>query len=261
MFDCFSAHRMYRINQDSANRAARCELSGGSRVQYNRFSTVERKRIVELLAPFVGGSQGEAILSDKLVSSISTYIDMLFRWNARINLTAIRDPEQVIIRHFGESFFAASQLFPRFPERDFKSETHPSLADLGSGAGFPGIPIRLLVPDVSLTLIEANQKKAVFLQEVSRALELSDIKVENIRAETLSCTFDVVTLRAVEHFTEALAVAGRLVAPSGRLALLIGKSQAASVHSVLQEFTWTEVIPVPLSDSRVMLTGTRNQED
>jgi 16S rRNA (guanine527-N7)-methyltransferase len=236
-------------------------LAAGPDSSYNRFSTVERNRIVELLAPFVVGSQGEAILSDKLVSSISTYIDILLRWNARINLTAIRDPEQMIVRHFGESFFAASQLFPRFPEGRFKSETHPSLADLGSGAGFPGIPIKLLVPDVSLTLIEANQKKVVFLREVSRALELLDVRIENIRAEALSGAFDVVTLRAVERFTEALAVAGRLVAPSGRLALLIGKSQVASVHPMLQEFTWTEAIPVPLSDSRVMLTGTRNQDD
>jgi 16S rRNA (guanine527-N7)-methyltransferase len=223
---------------------------------------MDRNRIAELLAPFIGGIESEVVLSDQLLSDISIYIDMLLRWNARINLTAIRDPEQIVVRHFGESFFAARQLFlGGGKSRGAKAETHLSLADFGSGAGFPGIPIKLLVPDVSLTLIEASQKKAVFLREVSRALDLSDVRVEDARAETLSATFDVVTLRAVERFTEVLPVAGKLVASSGRLALLVGKSQVVSIYSGLRQFRWLQSVTIPLSDSRVFLAGIRNQED
>jgi len=219
---------------------------------------MDRNYIAELLAPFVGTSEGGAILSDKLLEDISIYIDILLRWNARISLTAIRDPEQIIVRHFGEAFFAARRLFPNSAR---KNRCGSTLADVGSGAGFPGIPIKLLVPEVSLTLIESNQKKAVFLREVSRALELSDVKIENVRAEVLSGAFEVITLRAVERFTEVLPVATRLVAPGGRLALLVGKSQLESIPRTSSEITWSPEVPVPLSTSRVFLIGTRNQKD
>jgi 16S rRNA (guanine527-N7)-methyltransferase len=227
---------------------------------YNRSQQMDRSRIAELLAPFVGGSEAEAILSGKLLSDISMYVDILLRWNARMNLTAIRDPDQIIVRHFGESFFAACQLFPNFSRKSLEDSNYPLLADLGSGAGFPGIPIRLLVPEVSLTLIESNQKKAVFLREVLRALELSEVKIENVRAETLSGPFDVVALRAVERFTEVLPLAARLVALGGRLALLVAKSQLASIYSTARQFTWSQPVPIPLSVSRVFVAGVRNQE-
>jgi 16S rRNA (guanine527-N7)-methyltransferase len=229
-----------------------------NRRQLQSLSTVDRNRIAELLTPFVETSEGEAILSDKLLHDISIYIDILLRWNARINLTAIRDPEQIVLRHFGEAFFAARRLFPNGSS---KNRGRSSLADVGSGAGFPGIPIKLLVPEVSLTLIESNQKKAVFLREVSRALELSDVKIENERAETLSGAFEIITLRAVERFTEVLPVAAGLVATAGRLALLVSQSQLESIPRTLSEITWSCRVPVPLSDARVLLIGTRNQKD
>jgi 16S rRNA (guanine527-N7)-methyltransferase len=129
------------------------------------------------------------------------------------------------------------------------------VADLGSGAGFPGIPIKLWAPNIALTLIESNHKKATFLREVARALTLTDIDIQNVRAETLPpSTFDAVTLRAVERFAETLPVAARLLAPGGRLALLIGDSQVDIARSALPTFAWDP--PIPQSQSRVLLTGT-----
>ena len=188
------------------------------------------------------------------------YIDILLRWNARINLTAIRDPEEIVTRHFGESLFAARYLFPCVSSMSSVVKALDSanvrLADLGSGAGFPGLPIKLWAPSISLTLIESNHKKAAFLREVTRALSLTDIDIQNARAESLPpSTFDVVTLRAVERFPQALPVAASLLAPAGRLALLISSSQLEAAHAALPVFTWQSPFAIPESNSRVLLLG------
>jgi 16S rRNA (guanine527-N7)-methyltransferase len=241
-------------------------------------------RIAELLQPFLspiqdpchsepGRRPGEepVVLSQTQLQHISTYIDILLRWNARINLTAIRDPEEIVTRHFGESLFAARHLFPRpasaysAPVKGFDSaearspKAEARLADLGSGAGFPGLPIKLWAPHVSMTLIESNQKKASFLREVVRALTLTDINIQNARAEAITQTFDVVTLRAVERFSGTLPVAARLLAPFGRLALLIGSSQLDEARSALPDLTWHDPILIPQSKSRSLLIGGRNR--
>lgn len=218
-------------------------------------------RIAELLEPFFGKANDRR-LTDAELANISTYIDLLLRWNARINLTAIRDPEEIVTRHFGESLFAARHLF-RATARVETGALPVSLgrirlADVGSGAGFPGVPIKLWAPEISLTLIESNQKKAVFLREVCRKLGLRDVDIENVRAETVSpAAFDVVMLRAVEHFTDALAVVANLVRPSGRLVLLISSTQVQSAKSALGKFHWGDANPIPMSESRLLLIGTR----
>ena len=274
-------------------------------------------RIAELLQPFLdtphqspktprhseprrrlGGEPD--LLSPALLHNISTYIDILLRWNARVNLTAVRVPEEIVTRHFGESLFAARHLFPytshvgtalddvkgtsqrgalqsgraalQRREKDCKEEgpsgpeaigQQPSdgtaVADLGSGAGFPGLPIKLWAPHISLTLIESNHKKATFLREVTRALTLTDVNIQNVRAETLPAGgFSVVTLRAVERFATILPAAAALLAPGGRLTLLIGSAQADPVTSTLPNLLWSTPEPIPLSLSRVLLIGQRS---
>jgi 16S rRNA (guanine527-N7)-methyltransferase len=247
-------------------------------------------RIAELLEPFLGlastpnqghssPGQGEesAFLTPAQLQHISTYIDILLRWNTRINLTAIRDPEDIVPRHFGESLFAARHLFPRVPSvpalsvgsvssvsppcpdpgrvvKDFVSAN--SVADIGSGAGFPGLPLKLWAPQISLTLIESNFKKSTFLREVTRALTLTDVNIQTARAETLSPSqFDVVTLRAVEQFASILPTAASMVAPGGRLALLISSAQAETALSSLPHLAWDPPIQIPTSRSRIMLTA------
>jgi 16S rRNA (guanine527-N7)-methyltransferase len=175
-----------------------------------------------------------------------------------VNLTSIRSEDEIVTRHFGESFFAARHLFPHRANSENSAETisqKSSLADLGSGAGFPGIPIKLWAPEIALTLIESNHKKAAFLREVSRALTLTDVDVQNLRAEDLPQTFNVVTLRAVERFTEILPIAAALLAPQGRLALLISKTQFESSRQALQTMTWQPPLAVPNSEARIFLIG------
>jgi 16S rRNA G527 N7-methylase RsmG len=88
---------------------------------------------------------------------------------------------------------------------------------------------------------------------------LTGIDIQNTRAEAITQTFDVVTLRAVEHFAEILPVAARLLAPTARLALLIGSSQLNDAHSALPALSWQNPIPVPESQSRLLLIGTLHQ--
>ncbi|PYX81249.1 MAG: 16S rRNA (guanine(527)-N(7))-methyltransferase RsmG [Acidobacteria bacterium] len=220
---------------------------------------MDSARIAELLASFL-----ERPLSESQLEYISMYIDILLRWNQKLNLTAVRDPEQVAMRHFGESLFAAQHLFPRVGAGlgpDQAERRSPlRVADVGSGAGFPGLPIKLFVPEVHLTLIESNHKKATFLREVVRLLALADADVFSGRAEELPHgSAEVVTLRAVEQFDSALPVAMHLVAPGGRLALFIGASQASGVPQVAAGFNWSERLVMPLSSQRILLVGRRDR--
>lgn len=170
------------------------------------------------------------------------------KWNARVNLTALRDPGEIIQRHFGESLFAASRLL-----RDCRSNF--SVIDLGSGAGFPGLPLKIWSPGIRLTLIESNNKKAVFLREVVRALQFDSVEVLASRAESVDRQADLVTLRAVERFERALPSARRLMSPGAKLALLIGASQVELAKSSLLDLTWSAPVAIPLSQSRVLLVG------
>ena len=210
---------------------------------------MEHARIAELLAPFLEAPPGPpASLTEAQLGQVSAYLDLLLRWNARINLTAVRDPEGMVTRHFGESFFAARLLLT--PQSSCKA------IDLGSGAGFPGLPLKIFAPALALTLIESNQKKAAFLKEVVRALGLTGVDVFAGRAEDFSATADLFTLRAVERYEKSLALAARMVAPGGRLALLIGAQQAERTPKLLTGFVWQRQISIPQSSARVLLVGT-----
>jgi 16S rRNA (guanine527-N7)-methyltransferase len=210
---------------------------------------METARIAELLAPFTGGDTPVP----RLLEALQRYLDLLLRWNARVNLTAVRDPETIVTRHFGESLFAARILL-----RGREGAAASTLADVGSGAGFPGVPMKLFAPQLELTLIEAHSKKAVFLREVVRSLGLGRAEVFCGRAEHWGKTADLVTLRAVEQFERALPVAAKLVAEDGRLGLLIGAGQVSIAQEVLGEhWRWSEPAVVPLSEARVVLAAER----
>jgi 16S rRNA (guanine527-N7)-methyltransferase len=211
---------------------------------------MDSARLQRLLHPFTGAPLGESQLVN-----ISIYVNLLLRWNARINLTAVRGEENIVTRHFGESLFAARHLFPCGPPPGTR------YLDLGSGAGFPGLPIKLSRPQLHLTLIESNHKKATFLREVLRALGMMNATVFAGRGEDFpASTAALVSLRAVERFDQALPLAARLVAPGGRLALLIGAAQLDPVPDLAPGLIWQKPIPIPLSESRILLVGDRPRE-
>ena len=204
---------------------------------------MDAARIADLLAPFLAGDTLTAAQLDQL----ARYLDLLLRWNARINLTAVRDPEQIVTRHFGESLFAARTLLP--PPAGLQ------VHDFGSGAGFPGLPIKIWAPAARVTLIESQNKKQAFLGEAIRLLALSGVDIFPGRAEDLTTTAHLVTLRAVEKFERALPLAARLVSPGGRLALLIGARQEPLARNLASHLQWSKAVPVPLSDARILLVG------
>lgn len=201
-------------------------------------------RISELLAPFVA----PAVLATEQLAAMQTYLELLSKWNSKLNLTSIRDPEEIMTRHFGESIFAATQLFP-------SADSTKSVIDVGSGPGFPGLPIKLWCPAIHLTLVESNQRKATFLREVIRALQLNGAEVLSARAETLSIRADLVTLRAVEKFAQVLPIAAKLVDSDGRLAVLIGEMQVETAKARLPDLRWQALIAIPQSRTRVLLIG------
>ncbi|HEX8817346.1 MAG TPA: 16S rRNA (guanine(527)-N(7))-methyltransferase RsmG [Terriglobales bacterium] len=207
---------------------------------------MDASRIAAELGPFLS-----APLTEAQIAAVSSYMDLLLRWNARVNLTAIRDPNEMLTRHFGESIFAAQYLFP-----GSQAAASGHLIDLGSGAGFPGLPIKIWAPELRVTLIESNQKKATFLREVVRSLKLTGVEVFVGRAESyVGDRGDVVTLRAVERFEQALPTAAGLVAPGGRLALLIGGAQFERAEQLAAGFKWEKPVAIPLSEARVLAFG------
>jgi 16S rRNA (guanine527-N7)-methyltransferase len=202
-----------------------------------------------LLHPYI-----ENLTSTQL-EQISTYIEILLRWNAKMNLTAIRVPEQIVKRHFGESLFLARKC----SEAELIGGDGPiAVVDVGSGAGFPGLPLKIACPSITLTLIEAQQRKAVFLKEVLRALHL-DAEVKNVRAEQYARTrlgsADLVTVRAVEKFEAIVPVGAKIVRPEGKLALLISETQAQAARNLLEKWRFNPLLPIPGSENRVILFG------
>lgn len=210
---------------------------------------MDPSHIAELLRPFTGDVQ----LAPELLERLQRYLELLLKWNARVNLTAVRGPEAIVARHFGESLFAARLLFPQARDRE-----NVTMADVGSGAGFPGVPVKLWAPHIELTLIESQNKKAAFLREVLRTLKLDAAQVFCGRAEQWEHTADTITLRAVERFERALPVTARLVRPGGRLCLLIGSNQLEPARKLLGEWwKWDPPHRVPQSAERVVAIAHR----
>jgi 16S rRNA (guanine527-N7)-methyltransferase len=203
---------------------------------------VDTSAIAQLLQPYIQ-------LDESRLPAISKYIDLLLKWNVRINLTAVRAPEEIVQRHFGESFFAAKHVLS---ERIVENAI-----DLGSGAGFPGVPFAMLAPDAQVTLIEANHKKAAFLRELVFLLDLKNVKVFDDRGEKYPSMADLVIMRAVESFGKALPLAIQLTKPEGRLALMIGSAQIGEAVKLGEQVMWKEPQQVPGSDSRVLFVGTK----
>jgi len=170
-------------------------------------------RILELITPYAPESTLE------LAAKLSAYLDLLLKWNARTNLTAIREPEEIVRRHFGESLFCGQILAKRLA-------IDAKLMDFGSGAGFPGLPMQLQNPGWKVTLAESQNKKAAFLLEANRTLaagaEIWAKRVEDMPATRL---FDCVAMRAVDKMDLAIAEAQKRLAPGGLLALLAVEDQ------------------------------------
>ena len=190
-------------------------------------------------------------LSGEQVLKIQQYIKILLIWNEKLNLTAIQDPLEILYRHFCESMFAAVAV----PVENGR------LADVGSGGGFPGLPLKIIRPDLHVFLIEANLKKATFLAEVTRELGLTDARVLVRRYEELGeelAPLDFVCSRALGEFGAFLAWAGSEQVATKEAILWVGARDLEEIQRV-PGWDWREPIPVPHSLRRMLLVGRKSE--
>lgn len=190
---------------------------------------------------------GQPPLDAETAGKFATYLALLQRWNSRTNLTSIRNEEGILSRHFVESILCARNL----------PKNIGSLLDFGSGAGFPGVPISLILNNLAVTLAESQHKKAAFLREAVRVLDLN-AKVHSGRAETLTTRFDCITLRAVDDIARAIAAATGLLSPQSWLAILTTYENAQEMQNLAQNssnFDWKLPVPLVRGTSRILLLG------
>ena len=163
------------------------------------------------------------------VPRLLDYLDLLIRWNAAYNLTAVRDPEQMVTRHLLDSLAVLPHVHGR------------TLADLGTGAGLPGIPLAIAMPALQVLLVDANGKKVRFLREVLRTLKLDHAKAVQGRIETLSGQFDCITSRALSSLGDMLTAAGHLLAADGRWLALKGRMPEVELAALPAGFELRQV--------------------
>ncbi len=173
-------------------------------------------------------------LSKEKIAALERHFELLLRGNRVLNLSAVRNEAEIVERHYCESLFLAARL-PSGPL---------TIADLGSGAGFPGIPIALLRADCHLTLIESHQRKSVFLREAARSIQ--NITVAGKRAEELEDGFDWVVSRAVK----ADDIADWVREAAGFAALLSGGEIVE-----IDGFRWNDALRLPWGSHRFLNIG------
>jgi 16S rRNA (guanine527-N7)-methyltransferase len=187
--------------------------------------------------------------TDQQCDQIRSYISLLLRWNRSISLTTVTDEGEIVKFHFGESGYALSVV----PGMDGR------LADVGPGAGFPGLALRIFSDSFSLTLIESNAKKCVFLSEVIRELRLERVSVVHGRFEDIfrrfRRDFSIVTSRALGNYEQLLKWSAPALAPGGRLVMWLGESDARKITTGSDEWVWLPFAPIPGSSRRGILVG------
>jgi len=194
-------------------------------------------------------SEFQISVNSDQVGQIQEYIRLLLTWNEKVNLTAIRDPLAILHRHFGESMFAANVA----------ELGKCRLADIGPGAGFPGLALKILLPEAQMVLVESNVKKATFLAEVVRALGITGANVLVSRYEELGeeiAPIDFLLARALGEFEAFLKWAASVQVDAKRVILWLG---TADVEQVLKIpwWVWEPSVSVPQSLRRVLLIGNK----
>ena len=180
-----------------------------------------RRRLVAGLAEL------ETELADTAVERLLDYVDLPARWNRTYNLSAVRDPAEMVTRHLLDSLAVLPHVHGA------------TLADLGSGAGLPGIPLAIARPGLQVTLVDSNGKKARFLRAAVRELGLSDVAVVEARVEDAPGRFDCITARAFATLAEMLAWGGHLLAPDGIWLALKGRFPQDEIDALPAGFTVT----------------------
>jgi 16S rRNA (guanine527-N7)-methyltransferase len=194
------------------------------------------------------------VLSDAQTAQVQLYIATLVFWNERISLTSVTDPFEILGRHFAESFLGAADIPAAIGKR---------LVDVGSGPGFPGLALKIVRPSCEVHLVEQNAKKAAFLSEIARALDLPGVHVHRASYENLPPNigrFDFITCRALGDYRKLLGWSmERLERVNGTVVLWLGMEEANKV-SREAGWSWSKPTLIPGSRQRVILAGTPTAE-
>ncbi|HTV54087.1 MAG TPA: 16S rRNA (guanine(527)-N(7))-methyltransferase RsmG [Terriglobia bacterium] len=197
----------------------------------------------ELLRPFA------VALDAQQAAQAQTYLELLLRWNQKINLTSIRDPEQVITRHFGEALFLHT-----------RERLTGNLLDIGSGAGFPGLALKIVLPGIPATLLEPIAKKRAFLKEVIRSCGFDAVEVRPERLEEAArqgAKFSVATARAIGPAEQLAGQCIAILSEGGKLYLWTTQGQSENLGEASGLINWTQRLAIPLSREREILIGVR----
>ncbi|MGB9244265.1 MAG: 16S rRNA (guanine(527)-N(7))-methyltransferase RsmG [Candidatus Acidiferrales bacterium] len=203
-------------------------------------------QINEVLKPY------GVLPAPEIAVGIKNYIELLLKWNKSVSLTTVTKVDQILAFHFGESLFA----LPMLPVEKSR------LADVGSGAGFPGIPLAMVRPSLDVTLIEPNAKKFAFLSEVIRQLSLPNVSAVRGRTDDLQSSngrFEIVTARAVGQFSDLIGWTKDRITSGGKLILWVGDEDAKKIISD-KRFEWDSPVRIPGTDRRSILSGTLKNE-
>jgi len=179
-------------------------------------------------------------LSDHQIGQLYLHYKLLERWNGKINLTSLKPGAELVVRHYCESLFFGAYVPSDAPGA--------AIVDIGSGAGFPGVPIAVLRPNWQVTLVESNQRKSVFLREATR--HLPNVSVLAERAEVVKPSFDWAVSRAVNP-RDLLVNLPRLARSVG---MLLGESNYATLKS-FNSIAWADPIRLPWGDRRLCVFG------
>lgn len=187
-------------------------------------------------------------LENRHLDLLQLHFELMLKWNRKISLTSITSPKDAALLHYFESLFAASLI----------SEDVASLADLGSGAGLPGIPIAIALPWLQVTLVDSDARKAAFLGECRRRLQLSNLSVINCRLQNLTTPFTAYSCRALERFTQLLPELSQATASGSLLLLFLSRQDAHNTLSSNHFADYTGSIhPIPFSFDRSVLVFRR----
>ena len=203
--------------------------------------------------------------SDSLLDAFQKYEDLLLEWNEKFNLTAIKDPSEILEKHFIDSAYLNKFV-------SFKK--HDSILDIGSGAGFPALVLAILNPQANFTLVESNGKKVSFLNEVRDQLNLKNVTILKGRIEELNSlrsSFNYATARAVTQLNMLveltipyLKVHGTLIAYKGSMVDIEVKQASRAIHSLEGRLEKIERFNLPYSKngrSFVFITKTKENKN
>ncbi len=190
-------------------------------------------------------------LTSPQLAQLMSYLGVLLKWNRKINLTSVRSAEECVTRHFGESLHVARYV-----------QLRGTLLDIGSGAGFPGLVLKIVFPELTTTLLEPVAKKRAFLKEVVRVCQMQAVEVRGERIEDYirhvsPVGFSSVTSRAVGSLTRLVGLAAECLVAEGRLILWLGRTASDKLEEIGAAIDWEPPIALPLARERVIRIGTR----